>query len=278
MKQYLELLQNILDHGEQRPDRTGTGTTSLFGPQIQFNDTGSHFPLLTTKKIHLRSVFYELIWFLRGETNIKWLNDRGVTIWNEWADKNGELGPVYGKQWVNWVGHFTSGSVVVVNQIERVINDIKNNPASRRHLVSAWNVGDLPQMALEPCHVLFQFYVNFVNGEPTRLNLKMYQRSADTFLGVPFNIASYALLLRMISDVTGLTPGNLIITFGDAHIYSNHKSQVQEQLSRVPNVEKPTIHFTKKLQSLADLQGLELDDLVVENYQPQPAIKAPIAV
>lgn len=278
MKEYLDLLRNIQDNGEVRPDRTGTGTISLFGPQIHIKDIAKRFPLLTTKKIHLRSVFYELIWFLRGETNVKWLQQRGVTIWDEWADENGDLGPVYGKQWVDWTGHFTAGSIVRTNQIERVISDIRTNPASRRILVSAWNVSDLPDMALEPCHVMFQFYVNFVDGKPTKLNLKMYQRSADLFLGVPFNIASYALLLKMIADITGLIAGDVIITFGDAHIYLSHQEQVATQLARTPSEKKPRLMFKRPPTSLESLQEMEFDNVVVEDYDPHPAIKAPIAV
>ena len=224
MKQYLDLLRHIMDDGTDRGDRTGTGTRSVFGHQMRFNlDDG--FPLLTTKKLHLRSIIYELLWFLRGDTNVRYLQENGVRIWNEWADSNGDLGPVYGHQWRSW----PDGKGGTIDQISQVVEQIRNNPESRRLIVSAWNVAEVADMALPPCHLLFQFYVT---GD--RLSLQLYQRSADTFLGVPFNIASYALLLMMVAQVTGLKPGEFIHTIGDAHIYSNHFDQVREQLSRAP--------------------------------------------
>ena len=224
MKQYLDLLRHIMDDGTDRGDRTGTGTRSVFGHQMRFNlDDG--FPLLTTKKLHLRSIIYELLWFLRGDTNVRYLQENGVRIWNEWADCNGDLGPVYGHQWRSW----PDGKGGTIDQISQVVEQIRNNPESRRLIVSAWNVAEVADMALPPCHLLFQFYVT---GD--RLSLQLYQRSADTFLGVPFNIASYALLLMMVAQVTGLKPGEFIHTIGDAHIYSNHFDQVREQLSRAP--------------------------------------------
>ena len=264
MQQYLDLLQYILDNGVEKSDRTGTGTKSCFGYQMRF-DLQKGFPLVTTKKLHLKSIIYELLWFLNGETNIAYLKEHGVSIWNEWADENGELGPVYGKQWRSWQG--ADGKVI--DQITDLIRQIKTNPDSRRLIVSAWNVSDLPKMALMPCHVLFQFYV--ADG---KLSCQLYQRSADVFLGVPFNIASYALLTMMIAQVCGLEPGEFIHSFGDVHIYNNHLEQVKLQLSR-----KPYPFPTMKLNpSIKNIFEFKFEDFVLENYQSHPAIKAPVAV
>jgi len=264
MQQYQQLLQFILDNGTQKTDRTGTGTISYFGYQMRFN-LAEGFPLVTTKKVHLKSIIYELLWFLRGETNIKYLKDNGVRIWDEWADENGELGPVYGKQWRSWEG--ANGETI--DQISDAIKQIKNNPDSRRIIVSAWNVAELPQMALMPCHSLFQFYV--ADG---KLSCQLYQRSADVFLGVPFNIASYALLTIMMAQVCDLEPGDFIHTFGDVHIYNNHIEQVQLQLSRTPYT-LPTIKLNPAVKNIFDFK---YEDFTLENYQFHPAIKAPVAV
>lgn len=264
MQQYLDLLQHILDTGVEKNDRTGTGTKSCFGYQMRF-DLQHGFPLVTTKKLHLKSILYELLWFLKGETNIKYLKEHGVSIWNEWADENGELGPVYGKQWRSWTGTEER----TIDQITDVINQIKKNPDSRRLIVSAWNVAELPKMALMPCHVLFQFYV--AEG---KLSCQLYQRSADVFLGVPFNIASYALLTMMIAQVCGLEPGEFIHTFGDVHIYNNHVEQVKLQLSRTP-YPLPTMKLNPAVKNVFDFQ---FEDFTLENYQFHPAIKAPVAV
>jgi thymidylate synthase len=264
MRQYLELMQRILDVGVQKADRTGTGTRSLFGAQLRF-DLAAGFPLVTTKKLHLKSIVYELLWFLRGETNIRYLSDHGVTIWNEWADAEGELGPVYGYQWRSW----PSRSGESIDQISDVIEQIRNNPDSRRLVVSAWNVADVPAMALPPCHLLFQFYV--AEG---RLSCQMYQRSADVFLGVPFNIASYALLTLMVAQVTGLEPGEFVHTFGDAHLYDNHLEQAQLQLSREPRP-LPTMWIDPSVRSIFDFQ---YEHFRLENYDPHPRISAPVAV
>jgi len=264
MQQYQQLLQFILDNGVQKTDRTGTGTISYFGYQMRFN-LAEGFPLVTTKKVHLKSIIYELLWFLRGETNIKYLKDNGVRIWDEWADENGELGPVYGKQWRSWEG--ANGETI--DQISDAIKQIKNNPDSRRIIVSAWNVAELPQMALMPCHSLFQFYV--ADG---KLSCQLYQRSADVFLGVPFNIASYALLTIMMAQVCDLEPGDFIHTFGDVHIYNNHIEQVQLQLSRTPYT-LPTIKLNPAVKNIFDFK---YEDFTLENYQFHPAIKAPVAV
>lgn len=264
MKQYLDLLQYILDNGVEKPDRTGTGTKSCFGYQVRF-DLQKGFPLVTTKKLHLKSIIYELLWFLKGETNIAYLKEHGVSIWNEWADENGELGPVYGKQWRSWKG--ADGKVI--DQITDLIKQIKTNPESRRLIVSAWNVADLPKMALMPCHVLFQFYV--ANG---KLSCQLYQRSADVFLGVPFNIASYALLTMMIAQVCDLDPGEFIHSFGDVHIYGNHFEQVKLQLSRRP-YPLPTMKLNPAVKNIFDFT---FEDFTLENYQSHPAIKAPVAV
>jgi thymidylate synthase len=264
MQQYLGLLQHILDTGVHKSDRTGTGTQSCFGYQLRF-DLQKGFPLVTTKKVHLKSIIYELLWFLKGETNIAYLKENGVGIWDEWADENGELGPVYGKQWRSWEGK--DGKVV--DQISDLIAQIKKNPDSRRLIVSAWNVGDLPEMALMPCHTMFQFYV--ADG---KLSCQLYQRSADVFLGVPFNIASYALLTMMIAQVCDLEPGEFIHTFGDVHIYSNHMEQVNLQLSRTP-YPLPTMKLNPAVK---DIFGFTFDDFKLENYQSHPGIKAPVAV
>ncbi len=264
MKQYLDLLQHVLDKGAEKKDRTGTGTKSVFGYQMRFNlDEG--FPLMTTKKLHLKSIIYELLWFLKGDTNVKYLNDNQVSIWNEWADKEGNLGHIYGFQWRSWPT-YQGGSI---DQISAVIRSIMENPDSRRHIVSAWNVGDLSNMALPPCHVLFQFYL--ADG---RLSCQLYQRSADIFLGVPFNIASYALLLMMVAKVTGLKPGEFIHTLGDAHIYNNHLEQVNTQLAREPR----PLPVMKLNPGVKNIEDFTFSDFTLENYDPHPHIKAPISV
>ncbi|MDZ4072393.1 MAG: thymidylate synthase [Sediminibacterium sp.] len=264
MQQYHQLLQHILDHGTQKTDRTGTGTISCFGYQMRF-DLQKGFPLVTTKKLHLKSIIYELLWFLQGDTNIKYLNDHGVSIWNEWADEKGELGPVYGKQWRSWEG--ADGKVT--DQISDLIQQIKKNPDSRRLIISAWNVADLPKMALMPCHTLFQFYV--ADG---KLSCQLYQRSADVFLGVPFNIASYALLTMMIAQVCDLQYGDFVHSFGDAHLYNNHIEQAKLQLSRTP-YDLPTMKLNP---SVKDIFSFQFEDFTLENYQCHPHIKAPVAV
>lgn len=264
MQAYHDLLKHILEQGVHKSDRTGTGTQSCFGYQMRF-DLQKGFPLVTTKKVHLKSIIYELLWFLKGETNIAYLKEKGVSIWNEWADENGELGPVYGKQWRSWQGR--DGRVV--DQITDLIAQIKKNPDSRRLIVSAWNVSDLPDMALMPCHALFQFYV--AEG---KLSCQLYQRSADVFLGVPFNIASYALLTMMIAQVCDLQPGEFVHTFGDVHIYNNHREQVLLQLSREP-YPLPTMRLNPEVK---DIFAFQFEDFVLENYQSHPAIKAPVAV
>lgn len=264
MQVYLNLLQHILDHGVQKNDRTGTGTISSFGYQMRFN-LQEGFPLVTTKKLHLKSIIYELLWFLRGETNTAYLKAHGVSIWDEWANENGDLGPVYGKQWRSWEG--ANGETI--DQIKEVLQQIKNNPDSRRMIVSAWNVADLSKMALMPCHALFQFYV--ANG---KLSCQLYQRSADAFLGVPFNIASYALLTMMMAQVCGLQYGEFIHTFGDVHIYNNHLEQVRTQLQRQPF----PLPKMKLNAGIKDLFGFDFADFTLENYQFHPAIKAPVAV
>ena len=264
MRAYLDLLQHVLDHGTDKGDRTGTGTRSVFGYQMRF-DLAAGFPLVTTKRMHLRSIVHELIWFLRGDTNIDYLHDNNVTIWDEWADERGELGPVYGKQWRSWA--CPDGRTV--DQISGVIDEIRRNPDSRRLVVSAWNVADLPDMALMPCHALFQFYV--ADG---RLSCQLYQRSADIFLGVPFNIASYALLTHMIADVTGLRVGDFVHTLGDAHLYNNHVDQARIQLERTPRP-LPRLELRPGVRSIFDYR---YEDVVVTGYDPYPSIKAPIAV
>ncbi len=264
MQQYLQLLQHILDNGVQKNDRTGTGTISTFGYQARF-DLQKGFPLVTTKKLHLKSIVHELLWFLKGETNTAYLNANGVSIWNEWADENGDLGPVYGKQWRSWQGAYGE----TIDQVKDVINQLKTNPDSRRMIISAWNVAELPKMALMPCHALFQFYV--ANG---KLSCQLYQRSADVFLGVPFNIASYALLTMMMAQVCDLEAGEFIHTFGDVHIYNNHLEQVKTQLSRQP-FPLPTMKLNPAIK---DIFEFRFEDFTLENYQFHPAIKAPVAV
>jgi len=264
MQIYHQILRDILEKGTKKEDRTGTGTISLFGYQIR-HDLSKGFPLLTTKKVHFKSVVYELLWFLRGESNIAWLKEHGVSIWDEWADEHGELGPIYGVQWRSWAG--ADGKVV--DQISDLISQIKKNPDSRRLIVSAWNVTEIPNMALPPCHVLFQFYVS--NG---KLSCQLYQRSADVFLGVPFNIASYALLTHLIAQVCNLEVGEFIHTFGDVHIYSNHVEQVQTQLNRTPK----TLPEIKLNPEIKDIFDFTFEDIILENYNPDPAIKAPVAV
>ena len=264
MQQYLQLLRHILDKGVEKTDRTGTGTISSFGYQMRF-DLQEGFPLVTTKKLHLKSIIHELLWFLKGETNIAYLRENGVSIWNEWADEKGELGPVYGKQWRSWEG----ANGVVVDQVKDLISQIKNNPDSRRLLINAWNVAELPKMALMPCHVLFQLYV--ADG---KLSCQLYQRSADSFLGVPFNIASYALLTLMIAQVCNLKPGEFIHSFGDVHIYNNHLEQVHKQLSREP-FPLPVMKLNPEVK---DIFAFMFEDFTLENYQFHPAIKAPVAV
>jgi thymidylate synthase len=261
---YLELLAEVLAHGARKSDRTGTGTLSVFGRQLRFA-LDETFPLLTTKKLHLKSILYELLWFLRGDTNIRWLQERGVTIWDEWADENGELGPVYGYQWRHW--RTLAGGEI--DQIRGVIESLKKKPDSRRHIVSAWNPADVDDMALPPCHLLFQFYV--ANG---RLSCQMYQRSADLFLGVPFNIASYALLTLMVAQVTNLKPGEFVLTLGDAHLYLNHLEQAKSQIERTPRP-FPRMRLNPAVKELLDFR---YEDFTLESYDPHPAIKAPIAV
>ena len=264
MRPYLDLLRHVLDHGAEKSDRTGTGTRSVFGWQMRF-DLAQGFPLVTTKKLHLRSIVHELLWFLKGETNTAYLKQHGVSIWDEWADADGELGPVYGKQWRRWA----DGRGGEIDQIRWVIDEIRRNPDSRRLVVSAWNVADLPAMALQPCHALFQFYV--VDG---RLSCQLYQRSGDIFLGVPFNIASYALLTHMVAQATGLGVGDFVHTLGDAHLYSNHFDQAREQLSREP---RPLPRLVLN-PAIDDVFGFSYDDIAIEGYDPLPAIKAPVAV
>jgi thymidylate synthase len=269
MQQYLDLLRHILADGVYKSDRTGTGTTSSFGYQMRFN-LQDGFPLVTTKKVHMKSIIHELLWFLKGETNIAYLKENNVKIWDEWAGPEGELGPVYGKQWRSWEGK--DGKIV--DQISDLIKQLKSNPDSRRLIVSAWNVADLPEMALMPCHTLFQFYTAPTPGGQRKLSCQLYQRSADSFLGVPFNIASYALLTMMIAQVCDMIPGDFIHTFGDVHIYSNHMEQVNEQLSRKP-FPLPTLRLNPAVN---DIFGFSYDDFTLENYQSHPAIKAPVAV
>ena len=264
MKQYLDILDRILREGTQKGDRTGTGTISIFGTQSRYN-LEDGFPLLTTKKLHLKSIIYELLWFLKGDTNVKYLQDNGVRIWNEWADENGELGPVYGHQWRSWPDY--NGGVI--DQISQVVDQLKHNPDSRRMIVSAWNVAEVNEMALPPCHTIFQFYV--ADG---RLSLQLYQRSADTFLGVPFNIASYALLLQMMAQVTGLKPGAFIHTTGDTHLYLNHLDQARLQLTRTPRP-LPVMKINPDVKSIFDFQ---YEDFQLEGYDPYPHIKAEVSV
>lgn len=264
MKQYLDLLQRIVNEGTRKEDRTGTGTLSVFGHQMRFN-LEEGFPLLTTKKLHLKSIIHELLWFLKGDTNVKYLQENGVRIWNEWADENGELGPVYGHQWRSWP-NYNGGHI---DQIQDIVNALKNNPDSRRMIVSAWNVAEVDQMALPPCHCLFQFYV-----ANSKLSLQLYQRSADTFLGVPFNIASYALLTMMMAQVSGLKPGDFIHTTGDTHLYLNHLEQAKEQLKRTPRT-LPRMVINPNVTSIFDFK---YDDFTLEGYNPLPHIKAEVSV
>ena len=264
MRPYLDLLQQVLDHGTAKGDRTGTGTVSIFGAQLRF-DLAAGFPLLTTKRVHLKSIIHELLWFLKGDTNVKYLKDNGVSIWDEWAKADGELGPVYGYQWRSW----PAPDGRHIDQISQVIEMLKKNPDSRRIIVSAWNVADLDKMALMPCHAFFQFYV--AGG---KLSCQMYQRSADMFLGVPFNMASYALLTLMVAQVCGLKPGDFVHTFGDTHIYNNHMTQVREQLSRAPRA-LPVMRLNPAVK---DIFAFKYDDFTLENYDPHPVIRAPIAV
>lgn len=269
MQQYLDLLKDIIDNGVDRPDRTGTGTRSVFGRQMRF-DLSKGFPCLTTKKLHLRSIIYELLWFLKGDTNVKYLHDNNVTIWDEWADANGDLGPIYGHQWRHWPS--PSGPI---DQMSKVLESLKSNPDSRRHIVSAWNVTEVDKMALPPCHCLFQFYVGGTGPSgKRRLSCQLYQRSADMFLGVPFNIASYALLTMMIAQVCGYEPGEFIHTFGDLHLYRNHFEQANLQLSREPRA-LPIMQLNPEITGLFKF---DFTDFTLLNYDPHPAIKAPIAV
>jgi thymidylate synthase len=264
MRSYLDPMQHVLEHGTRKNDRTGTGTVSVFGAQLRF-DLGAGFPLLTTKKVHLKSIIHELLWFLKGETNTRYLKENGVTIWDEWADAKGDLGPVYGYQWRSW----PAPGGVHIDQISQILDQIKKNPDSRRMIVSAWNVADLPKMALLPCHAFFQFYV--AEG---KLSCQLYQRSADLFLGVPFNIASYALLTMMVAQACGLKAGDLVHTFGDTHLYLNHFDQAREQLSRSPR----RLPVMKLNPAVKDLFQFKYEDFTLENYDPHPAIKAPVAV
>ena len=264
MRQYLDLMQHILDRGVRKNDRTGTGTLSIFGPQLRF-DLAVGFPLVTTKKVHLKSIIYELLWFLRGDTNVAYLRTHGVSIWDEWADENGELGPVYGYQWRSW----PAPNGRHIDQVTQVVSEIKRNPDSRRLLVSAWNVADIPKMKLAPCHAFFQFYV--ADG---RLSCQLYQRSADLFLGVPFNIASYSLLTLMVAQACGLRPGEFVHTFGDTHLYLNHLEQAREQVHRAPR----TLPLMRLNPDVRDLLAFRYEDFTLEGYDPHPAIKAPVAV
>jgi thymidylate synthase len=269
MKPYLDLLRRILDTGLEKSDRTGTGTRSIFGHQMRF-DLAAGFPLVTTKKLHVRSIIHELLWFLQGETNVRWLNERGVTIWDEWADDNGDLGPIYGAQWRSWL----TRDGQMIDQISNVINEIKRTPDSRRLIVSAWNVGQIEEMALPPCHVLFQFYVAPLPDGRGSLSCQLFQRSADAFLGVPFNIASYALLTMMVAQVTNLEPGEFIHTFGDVHLYLNHIDQAQEQITREPRA-LPQMKLNPTVRSIFNFQ---YEDFELVGYEPHPHIPAPVAV
>lgn len=269
MEQYLQLLHKIIDSGVDKSDRTGTGTRSLFGYQMRF-DLQNGFPLVTTKKLHLKSIIYELLWFLKGDTNVEYLQKHGVRIWDEWADENGNLGPVYGKQWRSWDG--ANGKTV--DQVSELIEQLKTNPDSRRLIISAWNVADLPEMKLMPCHCLFQFYTTPAEGGKRKLSCQLYQRSADVFLGVPFNIASYALLTMMIAQVCDMEPGEFVHSFGDVHLYKNHFEQAQLQLSRTP-FPLPKMKLNPQIQNIFDFK---FEDFELVNYQSHPGIKAPVAV
>jgi thymidylate synthase len=269
MQAYLDLLTHILDHGDAKPDRTGTGTLSVFGYQMRF-PLSAGFPLVTTKKLHLKSIIYELLWFLRGDTNVAYLKENGVSIWDEWAGEDGDLGPIYGKQWRAW----PAPSGQTIDQISDVIEEIKRNPFSRRLIVSAWNVADIAAMHLAPCHCLFQFYVTEGRDGTRRLSCQLYQRSADVFLGVPFNIASYALLTEMVAHVCNLVPGDFVHTFGDAHLYINHIEQARLQLARTPR-RLPRLKLNRAVTSLFDFR---YEDIMIEDYDPHPAIKAQVAV
>ncbi|TRZ98488.1 MAG: thymidylate synthase [Rhodocyclaceae bacterium] len=268
MRPYLDLMRHVLDHGHAKADRTGTGTRSVFGWQMRF-DLAEGFPLLTTKKLHLRSIIHELLWFLRGDTNIRYLTENGVSIWDDWADANGELGPVYGHQWRHWPAGSVDNPGAEIDQIAQLIESLKKNPDSRRHIVSAWNPADIPQMKLPPCHALFQFYV--ADG---RLSCQLYQRSADIFLGVPFNIASYALFTLMVAQVCGLAAGDFVWTGGDCHLYSNHMEQTRLQLSREPHL-RPTMLLNPAVK---DIFGFRYEDFKLQGYDPHPHIAAPVAV
>ena len=269
MRQYLDLLDHVMTNGRDKSDRTGTGTRSVFGHQMRF-DLSAGFPVLTTKKLHLRSIIGELLWFLRGDTNVAWLHERNISIWDEWADENGDLGPIYGHQWRSW----PTPSGESIDQITKVIESIRTNPDSRRHIVSAWNVADVDDMALPPCHTMFQFYVTpGVDGARGKLSCQLYQRSADIFLGVPFNIAAYALLTMLVAQQTDLEPGEFVHTFGDAHIYSNHFDQVREQLTRTPKP-LPTMRITPRVS----IDAYDLGDFDLVGYEADPTIKAPVAV
>jgi len=268
MKQYLDLMRHVLEHGHRKSDRTGTGTLSTFGWQMRF-DLRQGFPLLTTKKVHLKSIIYELLWFLRGDTNVRWLQQHGVSIWDEWADASGELGPVYGSQWRSWPAPTPQDSGRTIDQIAQVVHSIRTRPDSRRHIVTAWNPAEVDKMKLPPCHALFQFYV--AEGQ---LSCQLYQRSADIFLGVPFNIASYALLTMMMAQVCSLAPREFVLTLGDAHLYLNHLEQAREQLTRQPRA-LPRMRLNP---AVSDLFAFRYEDFTLESYEPHPAIKAPIAV
>ena len=269
MQTYLDLLQDVLDNGESRSDRTGTGTRSVFGRQVRF-DLRKGFPVLTTKKLHLRSIIHELLWFLRGDTNIAYLKENGVRIWDEWADEKGDLGPVYGQQWRSW----GKDDGATIDQIETLIRDLKDNPASRRHIVSAWNVGKLDEMALPPCHLLFQFYVHDIGSKKPGLSCQLYQRSADLFLGVPFNIASYALFTQMIAQVCGYEARDFVHTFGDLHLYNNHLEQAREQLQRTPGA-LPTMEINPAVRNI---NSFTFRDFTLKDYVAQPRIKAAVSV
>jgi len=268
MRPYLDLMRHVLDHGHEKSDRTGTGTRSVFGWQMRF-DLAEGFPLLTTKKLHLRSIIHELLWFLQGDTNIRYLKDNGVSIWDDWADANGDLGPVYGHQWRHWPAGSVDNPGREIDQIVQLIEGLRRNPDSRRHIVSAWNPADIPQMKLPPCHALFQFYV--ADG---KLSCQLYQRSADIFLGVPFNIASYALFTLMVAQVCDLTPGDFVWTGGDCHLYSNHLEQARLQLSREPR-RRPVMHLNPAVK---DIFGFRYEDFTLQGYDPHPHIAAPVAV